>query len=64
LTGMGEAGARTGGAGTGGDVGVSTLCSGTGGREKRTVFVGTDGIVGAGVAGRAVARFRIWAIWM
>ena len=50
-------------AGDGEGVGVSTLCAGTGG----VVLVGTLGsdAGGSGVgAGRAVARFNIWVIWI
>ena len=50
----------------GGDAGASTLCSDTGGATMGTLGAGVDGRTGNGGAGsgRAVARFRIWAIWM
>ena len=42
--------------------GASNLCSGAGGGTIGTLCSGAGGS-GAG-SGRAVARFKIWAIWM
>ena len=41
--------------------GTSTLCSGAGGLMSGTLYSGAGS--GVGIGG-AVARFKIWAIWM
>ena len=45
----------------GGDAGASTLCSGAGGVKMGTLGSGVARGGGIAGAGRAVARFKIWA---